>query len=125
MFCQSQAYPTENKPEKSQIFLFFYSKKVKGVQKSQNFKIWLRKSQIDNDATQELKMRIKYARKLLISVMYTSPENLIFLFPCWDIIKCLNASMLKTVAFELVQQFYHATEFGNVANTVSACQWRF
>jgi len=34
--------------------------------------------------------------------------------------KCLNASMLKTAVFELVQQFYHATEFGNVANTVSA-----
>jgi len=32
--------------------------------------------------------------------------------------KCLNASMLKTAVFELVQQFYHATEFGNVANTL-------
>jgi len=28
--------------------------------------------------------------------------------------------MLKTAVFELVQQFYHATELGNVANTVSA-----
>jgi len=28
--------------------------------------------------------------------------------------------MLKTV-FELVQQFYHATEFGDITNTVSAC----
>jgi len=27
--------------------------------------------------------------------------------------------MLKTVVFELVQQFYHATETGNVANVVS------
>jgi len=35
--------------------------------------------------------------------------------------KCLNACMLKTAVFELVQQFYHATEFGNVANTVSTC----
>jgi len=26
----------------------------------------------------------------------------------------------KTVVFELVQQFYHATENGNVANAVSA-----
>ena len=34
--------------------------------------------------------------------------------------KCLNASMLKTAVFELVQQFYHAIEFGNVAITVSA-----
>ena len=36
--------------------------------------------------------------------------------------KFLNASMLKTVVFELVQQFNHATEIGNnVANAVSAC----
>ena len=42
-------------------------------------------------------------------------------FPCWDIIKCLNASMQTTAVFELVQQFYHATEIGNVANAVSAC----
>jgi len=53
--------------------------------------------------------------------MYRSPENLVFLFPCWDIMKYLNASMLKTAHFELVQQFYHATEFGDVANAVSAC----
>jgi len=35
--------------------------------------------------------------------------------------KCLNASMLKTAVFEFVQQFYHATQFGDVANEVSAC----
>jgi len=29
--------------------------------------------------------------------------------------------MLTIAVFEPVQQFYHATEFGNVANTVSAC----
>jgi len=29
--------------------------------------------------------------------------------------------MLTAAAFELVQQFYHATEIGNVANGVSAC----
>jgi len=28
---------------------------------------------------------------------------------------------VKNCCFELVQQFYHVTEFGNVANTVSAC----
>jgi len=47
MFCQSQAYPTENKPDFSG---FFISKK----------------SQIGNPATQELRMSIKYARKLSI-----------------------------------------------------------
>jgi len=37
--------------------------------------------------------------------------------------KCLKASMLTTNVFELVQQFYHATEIGrpNAANAVSAC----
>jgi len=29
--------------------------------------------------------------------------------------------MLTTAVFELVQQFYHATEIANVANTVKAC----
>jgi len=29
--------------------------------------------------------------------------------------------MLTTAVFEHVQQFYHATEIGNVASAVSAC----
>jgi len=29
--------------------------------------------------------------------------------------------MLKTAVFELVQQFCHATEIGDVVNAVSAC----
>jgi len=29
--------------------------------------------------------------------------------------------MLKTAVFEIVQQFYHATEIGNVANAVGTC----
>ena len=29
--------------------------------------------------------------------------------------------MLKKAVFELVQQFYHATEIANVANALSAC----
>jgi len=29
--------------------------------------------------------------------------------------------MLTTAFFELVQQFYHATEIGNVAKAVSTC----
>jgi len=29
--------------------------------------------------------------------------------------------MLKIAVFELGQQFYHTTEFGNVANTASTC----
>jgi len=44
-----------------------------------------------------------------------------FPFICWDITKCLNASMLKTAVFELLLEFYHATEIGNVANAVGVC----
>jgi len=33
----------------------------------------------------------------------------------------LNASMSTTAVFELVQQFYHATEIANVATAVSTC----
>jgi len=29
--------------------------------------------------------------------------------------------MLTTAVFELVQQFYHATEFGKLANAVRTC----
>jgi len=29
--------------------------------------------------------------------------------------------VLKTAVFELVQQFYHATEIGNAANAISEC----
>jgi len=53
--------------------------------------------------------------------MYRTPANLVFVFPCSDIIKCLNAFMLKTAVFELMQQFYHAKGFANVASTVIAC----
>jgi len=48
MFCQSQAYPTENNPEKSRFFwLFLFPKKAEGVQKGvQNFKICLQKAKL-------------------------------------------------------------------------------
>jgi len=59
---------------------FFISKEAKGVKKSQNFMIWLQKSQTGNPATQELRMRIR--KKTQFFVMYRCPENLVFLFPC-------------------------------------------
>jgi len=68
--------------QKSQIFLaFFIPKKIQRCSK-QAKNTWLQKSQIGNLATQELRMRIKYARKHSIFVMYRSSENLDFLFPC-------------------------------------------
>ena len=63
-------------------------------------------------------MSINYAKKLSIfRYLKKSSKLLVFLFPCLDIFKCLIASMLETALFELVQQFYHATEIDNV----SAC----
>jgi len=52
---------------------------------------------------------------------WKSSKRLVFLFTCLDIIKCLNASVLTTAVFELVQQFYHAVQIANVANGVSVC----
>jgi len=65
--------------------------------------------------------------------MHRSPANVSFsFFPAErtfsfpfsllrDIIKFLNASVLKKAVSELMQQFYHATEIANVANAVKAC----
>jgi len=33
----------------------------------------------------------------------------------------MNPSTLETAGFDLMQQFYHAAEIGNVANAVCAC----
>jgi len=69
-------------------------------------------------------MRIKYARKLSILLLFIElHQTLSFPFILLRHNKCLNASMLTTAVFELVQQFYHAAEIGrpNAANVVSAC----
>jgi len=47
MFFQSQAFPTAKRPEKARFCLAFFEKVFT---KSQNFKIWLQKSQIGNPA---------------------------------------------------------------------------
>jgi len=70
--------------------------------------------------------RIENAHKVrkktfVFCYVYKSSKLLVFLFPCRDLIKCLNASMLSTAVFELFLQFYHATEIGNVVTAVSAC----
>jgi len=68
-------------------------------------------------------MHIKYASKLSIFCYAQKfSKFLVLLFPCWDIIKSLNASMLTTAVFELVQQFYHATEWqGSQSGQHSRC----
>jgi len=54
MCFQIQAFPTEKKPEKVRFCLafFYFQKKPKVFKKSQNFKIWLQKSQIGNPEPQ-------------------------------------------------------------------------
>jgi len=60
--CFSRANPIRLKI--SQIFLaFLFPKKAKGVKKARISKSGFKK-QIGNPATQEMRMRIKYARKL-------------------------------------------------------------
>jgi len=66
MFFQSQAFLTEKSQKKPHlVWLFLFPKKTKGVQKSQNFKIWLQKIQIGNPAQQ--KMFLMYPEKALSS----------------------------------------------------------
>jgi len=65
---------------------------------------------------------IKYASKLSsFCYVQKSSKFLVSFIPAETLFKCLDASMLKTVVFELVQQFYHATEICNVASAVSPC----
>ena len=110
MFSQNQAYPNENQPEKSQIFLaFLFPKKANGVKKNRISKSGIKKAKLSTQLHKNWECALITQENFQFLDMYTSPENLIFLFPCWDIMKCLNASMLKTAVFELVQQFYHAT----------------
>jgi len=64
----------------------------------------------------------KVRKKPLVFMLCTEiQQTFFFVFPCWDIIKCLNASILTNAVFELMQQSCHATEIGNVVNAVSAC----
>jgi len=69
-------------------------------------------------------MRIKYASEVQSFVMYRSPANFYSNFP-FSLLRhyqiYLNASILTTAAFEPGQQFYHATDIGNVATAVSTC----
>jgi len=54
--------------------------------------------------------------------MYRSPANFLFsFFPAETLSKFMNASILTTAVFEVMQLFYRATETGNVANVVSTC----
>jgi len=53
-------------------------------------------------------------RILLNYTIIENAHNLVFLFSVLRHYQCLNASRLIAV-FDLVQQFYHATEIGNVA----------
>ena len=63
-------------------------------------------------------MRMKYARKLSIFLCRGVQQTLFFLSPA-ETLSMPECFYVKTAVFELVQQFYHATEIGNVANAVS------
>jgi len=60
MFCQSQAYPTENKPEKSGFFrLFYFQKKLKVFKKAR-----ISKSGFKKQNCQPCYIRIENAYKV-------------------------------------------------------------
>ena len=53
--------------------------------------------------------------------MYRSPANFQFSFFLLRHHQMPECFYVKNCCFELVQQFYHATEIGSVVNAVSAC----
>jgi len=109
MFCQSQAYPTENKPEKVRLFwLFSISKKSPMCSKKSEFQNLASKKPNWQPATQELRMRVKYARKRSIFYVQKS-RKLSFPFPLLRHYQMPECFYVKNCFFELVQQFYHAT----------------
>jgi len=67
-------------------------------------------------------MRIKYARKLSIFLLCIEVQQILCcrfsLLRRYQMPECLYVINCR---FELVQQFYHGAEIGNVANTVSTC----
>ena len=74
-----------------------------------------------NYSTQELRMRIKHARILAIFCCLFKSRKVRFSFPLLRHYEMSECFYVKSCCFELVQQFHHATEIGNVANAVSAC----
>jgi len=123
--CFARAKPfrlkiSQKKPDFSGFSLF--SKNAKGFQKKPEF-LNLPSKKPD---WQPCYTRIENAREVRKKTFYfllcIEVHKIWFSFsPAETLWKCLNASMLTTAVFELVQQFYHATEFANVTNTVSAC----
>jgi len=109
--CFARAKPMRLKisQKKPHFSGFFISKKAKGVQKSQ----------IGNSATQELRMCIKYVRKLSIFCYVLKSRKVSFPFPLLRHYEMPECFYVKSCCSELVQQFNHATEFGNVAQCFS------
>jgi len=68
MFFQRQTFPTEKSQKKLDFFLAFFDfrKKPKVFKKSQNFNIWLPKSQIGNPDTMHKKDYYKKNRSVAI-----------------------------------------------------------
>ena len=92
------------------IQLNISQKKAKGVQKKLEFQNLASKKLNWQRCYTRIENAHKVLKKTLNFCYVYKSRKLSFLHPCWDIMKCLNASMSTTAVFELVQQFYHATE---------------
>jgi len=52
---------------------------------------------------------------------FSFPFSLLWHYQMPEYFYVMLKTVLKTAVFELMQQFYHATEIGNAASGVSAC----
>jgi len=102
------------------------------AQKVFSWTVWLTLTHTDSHPSLHDRILLNYTRienahkvpkQTFDFLLCIEVQQFFFLFTCWDIIKCLNASILTTDVFDLVQQFYHATEIGRptVANLISTC----
>jgi len=63
----------------------------------------------------------KVRKNTFYVLLYVELKQTYFFFLPAETSKMLECFYVKTIVFELVQQFHHATEIGNAANAVSAC----
>ena len=118
MFCQSQAYPTDNKPEKARIFwLFYFQKKPKVFKKQPEFRDLTSKKPNWQPCYTRIE-NVHKVRKKTFNFLLCIEVQQIFSFPFsllrhYQMPECFY---VKNCCFELVQQFYHATEIGNIAD---------
>ena len=119
--CFARAKPIRLKitTEKARYFwLLYFQKKPKVLKKPEFWNLASKKPNWQPCYTR-IENAHKVRKKTQFFLEYRSPENLVFLFPLLRHYEMPESFYVKNCCFKLVQQFYHATKFGNVANAVS------